>query len=269
MGKYIPVERDVKLYVEDLDPGQGKPIMFIHGWPANHKMFEYQFDVLPQMGYRCIGVDLRGFGKSDRPWHGYDYDRLADDIRVVIDTLGLEELTLAGFSIGGAIAIRYMANHAGYGVAKLALLGAAAPVFTQRPDFPFGLTKAEVNQLIEQAYTDRPKMLEGFGEKFFARSITQRLSEWFFSLGLEASGHGTIKAAISLRDEDLRPDLGKIAVPTAIFHGRQDRIAPFPLAQALHAGIKGSMLLPFEYSGHGLFYCEGERLNRELARFIG
>jgi non-heme chloroperoxidase len=112
-------------------------------------------------------------------------------------------------------------------------------------------------------------MLEGFGERFFARAITQKLSEWFFSLGLEASGHGTIKAAIALRDEDLRPDLCKIAVPTAIFHGRQDRIAPFPLAEALHAGIKGSLLVPFEYSGHGLFYCEGERFNRELARFIG
>lgn len=102
MGYYIQVERNVNMFVEDVGPGHGKPILFIHGWPANHKMFEYQFDQLPKVGYRCIGVDLRGFGKSDRPWEGYSYNRLADDIRIVIDALKLEGVTLAGMSVGGA-----------------------------------------------------------------------------------------------------------------------------------------------------------------------
>lgn len=84
MGYYITVERDINLYVEDINPGNGKPILFIHGRPVNHEMYEYQFDQLPKMGYRCIGVDLRGYGKSDRPWTGYTYDRMADDIRAVM-----------------------------------------------------------------------------------------------------------------------------------------------------------------------------------------
>jgi non-heme chloroperoxidase len=177
------------------------------------------------MGYRCMGVDLRGFGKSDRPWEGYSYNRLADDIRIVIETLGLENITLAGFSMGGAIAIRYMTRHAGHKVCKLALFGAAAPVFTRRPDFPYGLTKEEVNKLIEDTYTDRPKMVEDFGDIFFARYITESFKEWFHGLGLEASGHATAMCLISLRDEDLRQDLSKIYVPTGIFHGVQDKTA--------------------------------------------
>lgn len=269
VGCYVPVERNVCVFVEDVGPSNGKPILFIHGWPANNKMFEYQFNELPGLGYRCIGVDLRGFGKSDRPWDGYAYDRLADDIRIVIDALQLEGVTLAGMSVGGAIAIRYMARHAEHKIAKLALIGAAAPVFTKRPDFPYGLAKEEVDTLIETACKDRPKMLANFGEMFFARHISEKFSNWFFHLGLEASGHGTIKLAISLRDEDLRPDLSKIHVPTAIFHGLLDRVCPFPLAEAMHAGIKGSTLIPFIYGGHGLFYCELERFNYELARFIG
>lgn len=269
MGCYVPVEPNVNIYVEDLDPGGGTPVLFIHGWPVNHKMFEYQFDQLPRLGYRCIGVDLRGFGKSDRPWDGYSYDRLADDLRIVIDALGLEAVTLAGFSIGGAIAIRYMVRHAGHKVAKLALLAAAAPVFTRRADFPYGLPPADVNKLIADTYTDRPKMLAGFGDLFFARSTSSQLRDWFNRLGLEASGHATAKCAISLRDEDLRQDLFQIQAPTAIFHGLQDRICPFPLAEAMHAAIRGSTLIPFHYSGHGLFYCEAERLNRELVAFIG
>ncbi|MGM0873597.1 MAG: alpha/beta fold hydrolase [Bacillota bacterium] len=269
MGYYISVEHNVNIFVEDLDPGHGKPILFLHGWPANHKMFEYQFNQFPKMGYRCIGIDYRGFGKSDRPWKGYSYNRIADDIRIVIDTLKLENVILVAHSMGGAIAIRYMARHAGYKISKLALLGAAAPAFTQRPDYPYGKTKEEVNKLIEETYTDRPKMLEGFGDIFFKTYLSESFKEWFNGLGIEASGHATAMCAISLRDEDLRQDLSKINVPTGIFHGKHDKVCPYVFAELLHAGIKGSKLIPFEYSGHGLFYCEMKKFNRELARFIG
>lgn len=269
MVYYIPVEQNVKIFVEDIDPGHGKPILFLHGWPANHKMFEYQYNQLPKLGYRCIGVDHRGFGKSDRPWNGYSYNRLADDIRIVVDTLRLEDVTLVGHSMGGAIAIRYMARHAGHKVSKLALLGAAAPTFTQRPDFPYGITKEEVNKLIEGTYTDRPKMLADFGDIFFARYLTESFKDWFHGLGIEASGHATAMCAISLRDEDLREDLSKINVPTGIFRGKQDRICPFVIAELLQAGIRGSELIPFKYSGHGLFYTELEKFNREMVHFIG
>ena len=156
--------------------------MFIHGWPANHQMFEYQFNQLPAMGYRCIGIDLRGFGKSSKPWESYSYDRMANDIRIVIDTLDLEDISLAGHSMGGAISIRYMALHGGHKVAKLALIGAAAPVFTRRSDFPYGITVEEVNKLIEETYEDRPKMLSDFGDTFFARYLTKDFINWFHGL---------------------------------------------------------------------------------------
>ena len=125
MGYFVGVEQGVNIYVEDLNPEGSKTIVFIHGWPLNHKQFEYQFDVLPAMGYRCIGIDWRGFGKSDKPLSGYNYDRLADDIHTVVVTLQLNNITLAGHSTGGAIAIRYMARHSGYGVSKLVLIDAA------------------------------------------------------------------------------------------------------------------------------------------------
>jgi non-heme chloroperoxidase len=102
---YIEVEKDIRVFISDLNPGQGtRPVVFLHGWPANHRMFEYQYNVLPLYGFRCIGIDLRGFGMSDKPWHGYSYDRLADDLSAVLESLQLEEAALVGFSIGGAIA---------------------------------------------------------------------------------------------------------------------------------------------------------------------
>lgn len=247
------------------------PYLFplIHGWPANHNMFEYQFNYLPAMGYRCIGIDIRGFGKSSQPWNGYSYDRLADDVRMIIDALGLEDITLAGHSMGGAISIRYMARHNGHKVSKLALFGAVAPVFTKRPDYPYGMSIEEVNKLIEATYTNRPNMLTNFGDMFFARYLTTGLKDWFHDLGLVASGNATAKCLVSLRDEDLRRDLPLIQVTTAIFHGKQDKVCPFVFGQLMHAGIKNSTLIPFSYSGHGLFYCEMEKFNRELVQFIG
>lgn len=269
MGYYVRVEPDVNIYVEDVNSGGGKTILFVHGWPANHNLFEYQFDQLPKMGYRCIGMDIRGFGNSDKPWRDYNYNRLADDVRGVVETLKLQNFTLAGHSVGGAIAIRYMARHNGYGVSKLALFAAAAPSFTKRPDFPYGFSKEDVTKIIQDTYNDRPKMLQGFGDMFFFQSVTEPFSDWFFQLGLQASGWSTAALAASLRDENLFSDLGRIQVPTLILHGTHDKICPFPLAEAQRQGIKNSKLVPFESSGHGLFWEERDKFNKELAQFIG
>jgi non-heme chloroperoxidase len=62
-------------------------LLFINGWSGSHKLFEYQFDQLPKMGYRCIVIDTRGFGDSDKPFRGYDFNTLADDVKCVIDAL--------------------------------------------------------------------------------------------------------------------------------------------------------------------------------------
>ncbi|WP_181350421.1 alpha/beta fold hydrolase [Thalassobacillus sp. CUG 92003] len=268
MGFFIPVEQNVRVYVEDLNPGDGLPIVFIHGWPVNHNMFEYQFNQLPKLGYRCIGIDLRGCGQSDRPWYGYSYDRISDDISMVMESLGVENVILVGHSMGGAVAIRYMARHHGNRVKKLVLIGAAAPVFTRRPGFKYGMTREDIDTIIENTYTNRPKMLEGFGDIFFSRYVTEGVRNWFNTLGLAASGHATAMYAQSLRDEDLRSDLPAINVPTGIFHGVLDKVCPFPLAEVMHAGIQGSELIPFLSGGHGLFYTELEQFNHELVRFL-
>lgn len=187
----------------------------------------------------------------------------------MVETLQLQNITLAGHSVGGAISIRYMARHNGYRVSKLALIAAAAPSFTKRPEFPYGMTKEEVTELIEGVYNDRPKVLRDFGEDFFFRNTTEPFSDWFFHLGLQAAGWSTAAVLASLRDESLFSDLGKIRVPTIILHGIHDQICPYLLAEALRAGISNSRLVPFETSGHGLFWEERDKLNNELIHFIG
>lgn len=270
MGYYVNVEPDVYIYVEDINPTGSKTILFVHGWPGDHTLFEYQYNQLPKRGYRCIGIDTRGFGLSARPWGGYDYNRLSDDIRGVVDALELKNITLAGHSTGGAIAVRYMARHQAFGVAKLALFAAAAPSLIQRPYFPHGLPKQAVLDIIQGTYTNRPEMLKNFGDTVFHNFVTPGISDWIFQLGLQASSWGTAAIANTWLDEEaLFKDLEKIRVPTLILHGLDDRVCLYDLAIAQKEKIKTAKLVPFESCGHFLFYDQLERFNKELLQFLG
>ncbi|WP_446897164.1 alpha/beta fold hydrolase [Clostridium sp. LBM24168] len=269
MGYYVEVEPWVKVYVEDLNPHGRKTIVFLHGWPGNHNLFEYQFNILPKEGYRCIGIDQRGFGKSDKPFTGYDYNTLANDVRQVVETLQLKDFMLAGHSTGGAIAARYMSRYKGYGVSKLMFFAAAAPSLIKRPNFPYGLDKKIVTDIIDQTYEDRPKMLSDFGDIFFFKHITRSFADWFLDLGLQAASWATIAVADTWLREQLFDDLLSINVPTLILHGIHDRIVPFELGEIQNECIENSTLIPFQYSGHGLFYDEKDRFNEELVKFIG
>lgn len=269
VGYYINVEPNVNIFVEDINPKGRKTILFLHGWPGNHNLFEYQFNQLPKLGYRCIGMDIRGFGLSAKPWHGYDYNRLSDDVRYVIDTLQLKSIVLAGHSTGGAIVIRYMSRHSGYGVSKLALFAAAAPSLIQRPYFPYGLPKQAVLDIIQGTYHDRPNMIKSFGNMILHNYATPALSEWIYLLGLQASSWATAAIANTwLEDEGLFRDLEKIHVPTLILHGLNDKVCLYPLATAQKNGIKNSKLVPIESCGHFLFYDQQEKFNQELVGFI-
>jgi len=268
VGYYVNVEPDVNIYVEDINPFGDKTILFVHGWPGDHNLFEYQYNQLPNLGYRCIGVDTRGFGLSDKPWSGYDYDRLSDDVRSVIDALELSDITLCGHSTGGAIVIRYMARHEGYGVAKLVLCAAAAPSLIQCPYFPYGQPKRVVLDIIQGTYTDRPNMLRGFGNMIFHNYVTPPLSDWIFQLGLQAAGWATAAIANTWLDEEgLFADLGMIQAQTLILHGLDDKVCLFPLAIAQKNGIPDAKLVPFESCGHFLFYDQLDKFNEELIRF--
>lgn len=269
MESMIKTNSGVRLYVNDINPMGKKTIVFMHGWPANYKLFEYQYNILPSMGYRCVGIDTRGFGNSDKPWNGYSYDNLSDDLFCIIKALNLHNITLLGHSTAGAVAIRYMARHKGFGVSKLVLCAAAAPTLVKSEGFPEGQNIEVVNNIIQGAYTDRPKMLNDFGNIFFHTSVSPYILQWLFQMGLQAASWATIAISKDWIIENVSRDMAKVCVPTLIMHGVHDQVCPYPLGIAQNKVIKNSNLITFQNSGHGLFYDEMEKFNHELVRFIG
>jgi pimeloyl-ACP methyl ester carboxylesterase len=266
-AEYIEVEPNVRLHVTDA--GEGRPIVLLHGWPLSDEMYEYQYNDLINVGFRVIGITFRGFGKSDKPYGAYDYDIHALDIKKILSKLDIKDAVLGGFSMGGSIAIRFASSDNSAHISKLALFGAAAPIWTQRDDFQYNLPKNAVDDLIKLNFKDRPKLLSDFAKIFSATetSLNEGIGNWLNGICLSASSHATAQCLIALRDTDLRNDLKKINIPTVIMHGRKDKICSFDLAEQMNLGIKKSQIIAFENSGHSLFLEETHKFNSELIKF--
>ena len=82
------------------DWGRGQPILFSHGWPLSADAWDNQLLFFGQCGFRVIAHDRRGHGRSDQTWHGNDINQYADDLALLIETLGLRDLILVGHAIG-------------------------------------------------------------------------------------------------------------------------------------------------------------------------
>lgn len=256
------------------DYGNGKPVVLIHGWPVSKEMWEYQLDDLIGAGLRCIKYDRRGFGKSDKPWDGYDYDALADDLKAVLDELDLEDVTLVGFSMGGGEVARYFSRHGGARVSKVVLISSVLPYMLKTDDNPDGVDGSVFEKIMEGLKEDRMGFLDGFAKDFFgvsfmSKPVSAPFLEYFRMLAGKASGRSTQECAKAFSQTDFRDDVSYITVPTLIIHGDADKTVPIEASSdRLEHMIANSQYLIYEGAPHGLFYTHKEKLNKDLITFI-
>lgn len=257
-----------------VDYGQGKPVVLIHGWPLDLQSWEYQLAELPLHGVRVIAYDRRGFGKSSKPWDGYNYDTLADDLKAVLDELDLQDVTLVGFSMGGGEVARYMSRHQGARVSKVAFISAVTPFMLKTPDNPTGVDKSTFDDMITNVGKDRFGFLSDFGKKFFgagvlSHPVSQGTLDWSASLAFPASPRATSQCVKAFGETDFRQDLATIKVPTLFIYGTSDDIVPPATgAEAAAPLVPGSQLVAYDGEPHGLNITSKDRLNRDLLTFI-
>lgn len=265
-------EEPVKLFVQDI--GQGKPAVFISGWPLSHEMWEYQFNVLPKHGIRCIAYDRRGFGKSDKPWESYDYSTLAADLKAVLDELDLHDVTLVGFSMGGGEVVRYLSKYGSERISKAVLISSVVPYMLQTDDNPNGLPQEVFDGFVENTESDRPKFLAGFAKDFYGNSllnnaVSDEILNWHGMLALQASARATTQCIRSFSATDFRNEVSSIDVPVLIIHGDSDKIVPIKISSDITSEmLPGAEYIIYEGAPHGLFVTQKERLNENLIQFI-
>ena len=256
------------------DWGSGQPIVFSHGWPLSADAFEDQMFYFARRGYRVIGHDRRGHGRSGQPFAGNDMDHYADDLAELVQHLDLRDAIHVGHSTGGGEVTRYVGRHGTGRVAKVVLIGAVPPLMLKTPANPLGLPievfdgiRAGVDADRSQFFWDLSVPFYGYNRPGAKESEGVRRSFWLQGMraGMPAS-HYCIKA---FSETDLTEDLKRIDVPTLILHGDDDQIVPIVASGNLSSKlVRGAEFVVYTGGDHGICTTQKDRLNAELWRFV-
>ena len=267
---YITGANDTQLYVKDW--GEGRPVVLIHGWPLNADSWEYQAVKLAEAGYRVIAYDRRGFGRSEQPWKGYEYDTMSDDLAAVIKTLGLKDALIAGFSMGGGEVARYMSRHDGKGVAQAALISSIAPYMLKTDDNPDGAPADVFAGMKDGLRKDRQQFLMDFFESFYGqgtKGVSDAVLRWSWQMAMMGSPKATLDCVDAFGKTDLRPDMSAFDVPTLVVHGTGDETVPIdPTGRAAAKMIKSSTLKEYDGAPHGLTATHADQLANDFLSFL-
>ncbi len=270
---YVKTRDGTSLFVKDW--GQGRPVILIHGWPLSADSWDPQAYALADAGYRVIAYDRRGFGRSDQPWTGYDYDTLADDLADVIDQTGVtNDAALIGFSMGGGEVARYMSRHGGKAVSQIGLIGSVVPYTLKTDDNPDGVPQDALDEIAAGIKADRPKFFRTFFDQFYGVGfITSPVSEETLDLSwntaMLAGLKPTLACAESFGTTDFRPDLASFSVPTLVIHGTADQTVPIDATgRAVKRAVPHATLIEYDGAPHGLFATESDRLTQDLLTFL-
>lgn len=269
----IKTRDGTSLYVKDW--GKGRPVILLHGWPLSADSWDDGAMALADAGYRAIAYDRRGFGRSDQPWDGYNYDTLADDLADVIAATDADDAALIGFSMGGGEVARYMSRHGGKGIRQAGLIASVVPYMLKTADNPDGTPQDVFDEMTAGMKADRAKFFADFFKTFFGISLIDHPTsseevDHAWAVAMQAGLKPTLACAAAFATTDFRTDLASFKVPTLIIHGTADKTVPIDAAgRAAAAGIANATLIEYDGAPHGLFATHKDKLIADLLDFLG
>lgn len=270
----IQARDGTQIYVKAI--GQGRPVVLIHGWPLSADSWDPQMIALAEAGHRAIAYDRRGFGRSDQPPSGYDYDTFADDLADVMKATGAtQDVALVGFSMGGGEIARYMSRHGGAGVTQAALVSSVVPYMLQADDNPEGVPQAVFDQMTAGMREDFRSFFTSFFKQFYGvgfvtSPVSDEQLDWAWMTSQMAGQYATLQAAQAFATTDFRPDLAHFRVPTLVIHGTADKTVPIDATgRVVAAQVPGAQLIEYDGEPHGLFATQPARLTQDLIDFLG
>jgi non-heme chloroperoxidase len=267
-------ENTAEVLIEYEDHGHGQPVVLIHGYPLNGESWERQERVLLAAGYRVITYDRRGFGRSSHPSIGYDYNSFAADLHALLEHIAVDNVVLAGFSMGTGEVCRYLATYGSKRVRKAVLIGAIPPFLLKTADNPEGVDGQVFEGIKAAIVKDRYAYFKDFFDNFYnvdklaPDRIGERALQASFNLAATASPYATY-ACVDTWLTDFREDVVKIDVPTLVIHGTDDRILPFAATSKRLPGlIKAARLVTVEGGPHNILWTHPDEVNSALLTFL-
>ena len=268
----ITTKDGTQIYYKDW--GRGQPVVFSHGWPLSSDAWEAQMFFLASNGFRAIGHDRRGHGRSSQPWDGNDMDTYADDLAQLSEKLDLRNAIMIGHSTGGGEVARFIGRHGTKRVAGAVLMGAVPPIMVKTAANPGGLP-IEVFDGFRKAYlADRAQFfLDVASGPFFgynrpgAKVSQGNINSWWLQGMMcgHKNGYDCIKA---FSETDFTADLKAIDVPTLIIHGDDDQIVPIGASAMISSTVvKNAQRKIYEGGSHSLGDTSKDELNADLLAF--
>ncbi len=246
----------------DVRGAEGPGVLFIHGYPFDRTMWQYQLGHLE--GWRGIAPDLRGMGLSDAPDLGYSMTTYADDLAALLDTLDLERVVLCGLSLGGYVAFEF-ARRWPRRVRGLVLMDTRAEPDTAETRRGRDAQAAQVRERGPVAVADvlLPKL-------FADASVTTPVAARVRRMIMATPVAGIIGALAAMRDRpDSTPLLPALAgIPTLVVVGEADRVTPPDGARAMAEAIPGATIVVIPGAGHVPPLEEPAETTRVLKEFL-
>jgi len=247
--------------------GSGTPIIFIHGWCMSSTVWALQRDGLAD-SFRVITLDLRGHGNSPPHSDGFHLTGCAADVIGLIEYLGIYGAILVGWSLGALIAIEVSLLSCKR-LSGLALIS-GTPQFVQSPDFPYGLSRMEVEGMAKKVHRNLRRALDGFFTRMLAPG--EGCSEVVHNLLTSVAVPSTdvaLQALEALVTSKVRDRLAAITIPTMIIHGDCDVICLPQASEFMLTQIPMSRLVVFSGCGHVPFLTQSKEFNARLVEFRG
>jgi len=246
----------------------------VHGYALNGHSWEKQEAALLAAGHRVITYDRRGFGASSRPSTGYDFDTLAGDLHVLLSTLDLHGVVLAGFAMGTGEVARYLAAHGPRRVKAAVLVAPLLPFLLKTHDSPDGIDRSVFDGITARIAVDRPAVMKDFLDRSYNVDLLggSRVSDqaWqnSFYVAVSASPHAALRCVISCL-EDFRADLARIHIPVLVIHGDQDRVLPYQATgRRLSALLSNARSVVITDGPHAIIWTHADEVNQALLDFI-
>jgi pimeloyl-[acyl-carrier protein] methyl ester esterase len=221
-------------------------LVLFHGWGASSRVWEGQA--------AAFGGRLTVLTPTVPAWK-------ADYFSDFLQELPLRECVLVGWSLGGMLLLEALSRLTAPPPAGLVLVG-VAPVFTRRPDYPWGQPPAVVRAMRRTLKTNPSQVLAEFAAQCLAPGEAASISQAREAFAAPAAA-GTLAAGLDyLLHQDLRPLLPQVPAGAVVIQGQEDRIVPPAQGRFLQEQLAGARLKLLAGAGHLPFLTQAAAFNR-------
>ena len=266
---YVETPDGLPLHYEER--GEGETIVLVHGWTMNAEYWWQKNDGPLAESHHVVTVDLRGHGSSGKTDEGHTLRQYARDVRHVIDSLDLADVTLVGWSMGAATAMSYVEQFGSDRLRSLALVDQSPYFYSEEGwEYPaFGEFSPEaLAGILEALRTDRAGLIKGeLLPAFFVETPPAETADEMYAEMMKTPTSVAVAMLAELCDNDFREVVSAIDVPTLLVYGSKSAVFP-GAGEWMADRIPESELHLFEASSHCPFWEEPRRFNRELTRFV-